>query len=69
MQNNNNKPNRSYTPSKDYISPNAPEPELRPTYLSGLFKPPSDPKEAEIERAKLHGRQSQNDNKFGSFKG
>lgn len=71
MQNSSNliQPNKgkSYTQNKNYKSPNTQEPEQKPTYLSGLFKPPSDPREAEIERARLYGRVPQNTNINGSF--
>ena len=69
MQTNNN-PNRgkSYTPSKGYNNnDNAQEPEQPRTELSNLFKPPSDPDEAEAERDKLYGRTPRNTNKSGSF--
>lgn len=70
MQNNNNqtKPSKGNYTSKSYNRIATQEPEQKPTYLSSLFKAPTDPREAEIERAKLHGRQPQNDNKYGSFK-
>ena len=68
MQNNNNtNKGRSYTSNKSYNSTNAPELEQKPTYLSGLFKPPSDPTEAEIERAKLHGRIPNNTHNSATF--
>lgn len=65
MQTNNPKPNRgrNYTPVKTSTEP---EPEMKPTYLSSLFKT-TDPDEAEAERAKLFGYVPRNTNKSGSF--
>jgi hypothetical protein len=68
MQNNNNNPNRgkSYTPNKNYNN-TTPEPEQKPTYLSSLFKPPTDPDEARAERDRLYGRTPQNTKVSSTF--
>ena len=61
MQTNSNQnKGRSYTTGKGYNNANAQEPEQPRTYLSNLFKPPSDPDEAKAEHERLHGRTPNN---------
>lgn len=60
MQTNSNKnKGRSYTPNKGYTH-TVQETEQKPTYLSSLFKPPTDPDEAKAEHERLHGRTPSN---------
>jgi hypothetical protein len=68
MQRNNNKPNRSYTPNKNYNT-NAQEPEQPRTELSNLFKAPvfATQAEAEAERDRLYGRTPLNTNVSSTF--
>lgn len=62
MQNNNNNPNkgRRYIPGKGYNNASVQEQEQPRTYLSNLFKPPSDPDEAKAEQERLYGRTPNN---------